>query len=966
MSDGSYLAAMYPDPVHYQTEDGEWQEIDNRLEEVPVQEDEFFAQEGEDEVVSEEHSETNSQPAQEANSAPEQKPGSSEADGSSQTVSEATEESTISSESVSSEVVSSQTESQPDDSLGNESTPVNTVPEAEEETQTVSQVLSAKSMEKADADDSTELQNKANTTKIKLSNKLKSGKTVTVQTEEGKIRWGLDGAKKVKHQVVSNPQKLDGDDAFLFLQNLTSIVRYADIFPDVDVEYILFSNRVKENIILKSRQAQQEFTETYEIGNLSVCQVDDKTIELFDEKDPDTVVYTIRAPEMTDSNGESSMDITLSIVEQKKKYLVVQIQADGSWLDEKDRAYPVTLDPVMEVDQGKPNIEDVFLSSNMASQNLNNMGSVYVGRESANYGICRTLVNFHSLPTLSPGDMVVSAQLNMLQMPNGMSPSNGSMKISVHEVTSNWTASSATWNNMSGSFDPTVIDYAVVNGSTNYSYSSWNVSKIVKGWYNGTKDQYGFMLKATDESQAVRTQYFASENSTPSGYYPGLMISYVNNAGLEGRWTYHTQSAGRAGVGYVNDYTGNLVFAAPVTGTTGERAPLSVDLYYNGYQAGRHFKNLQKGMSNGWGWKLNVIQRIDVISESNGTTENEKQKFKELEALGYKYAYLDADGTEHFFKLKENSSTEYEDEEGLKLKLTVHSNPEYYWLEFDDGSKSTFTSSGYLYRVYDSDSNYLEMTYGGAMLRSIKDGAGRVTTFTCNEHNVLTKIVAPDNRATTFTYSGGNLAAIHYPDGKSVEFAYDGNDRLVEAVNPDTSSIRYSYTDQGYEISQNRVASVKEFSSDQTVGNQVSFTYNADNSTTFTYDTSTGIVTEVTNFDGLGRSTSTINQNDFSAVSYSYTPSSVKDHTANKLTSFAATSSPVQNLLRDHSMEKANVVWSMSNWSQPGGTIVKDTSTAYLGNASYKITQNQSNPTRCGIAQEITNLIPGETGLPMR
>ena len=32
LEDGSYLAAQYPDAVHYLDEDGEWQDIDNSLE----------------------------------------------------------------------------------------------------------------------------------------------------------------------------------------------------------------------------------------------------------------------------------------------------------------------------------------------------------------------------------------------------------------------------------------------------------------------------------------------------------------------------------------------------------------------------------------------------------------------------------------------------------------------------------------------------------------------------------------------------------------------------------------------------------------------------------------------------------------------------------------------------------------------------------------------------------------------
>lgn len=160
----------------------------------------------------------------------------------------------------------------------------------------------------------------------------------------------------------------------------------------------------------------------------------------------------------------------------------------------------------------------------------------------------------------------------------------------------------------------------------------------------------------------------------------------------------------------------------------------------------------------------------------------------------------------------------------------------------------------------------------------------------------------------------------------------------------------------------NRVASSAEYSAAGAIGNKVTFTYNADNSTTFKYykagQSDDDAQKETYNFDNVGRTVSVLNA-DGSAATYSYQISSVKDATANKLTTQAGTSKPVMNLLLDNNAELNNGTWSGSNWGTPGGVFSVDSSMAYLGTKSLKITQSQTNPQRSGAVQTLTNLTPG-------
>lgn len=109
-----------------------------------------------------------------------------------------------------------------------------------------------------------------------------------------------------------------------------------------------------------------------------------------------------------------------------------------------------------------------------------------------------------------------------------------------------------------------------------------------------------------------------------------LVISYINNCGLESTWDYTSSSAGRAGTGYVNDYTGNLVWVHTGLGFSGNRMPVSINAVYNANDK----RNKAYGL--GYGWRTNYNQRVEQIT-LGGTTY---------------YRWEDEDGTRHYFMKK--------------------------------------------------------------------------------------------------------------------------------------------------------------------------------------------------------------------------------------------------------------------------------------------------------------------------
>jgi Rhs family protein len=816
------------------------------------------------------------------------------------------------------------------------------------------------------------MENKAGNTKFKLSKTIKSGNTISLHSGDFSISWGLDGANTAASQIVDNQKDTNSEshnDQFLKLKKLHNEILYKDALPGIDVQYLISSNTAKENIILKTKDTQKQFTETYQIGDLTAKQVDDKTIELFEKSDAgqEKPVYTISAPLMSDAKGIIIDAVEISILQQNAGVLKIALHTDETWLNAPERAYPATIDPEVEI-PGVTNygIHDTFVANGPGFINSNNdtMGTMYIGNETAKYKTCWILVKF-DLPQLNKGDMIVGAQLNLSQLSAGMDPSTATMQINAYEMKSSWDASTATWNNTSSAVDSAtkgnILDYVMASQATAGSWNSWDVTKAVKNWYNGATN-YGFVLKAQDEAAVARNIYFTSNYPNGENSYPYMMISFVNNAGLEDYWSYHSQSAGRAGTGAVNDYTGNLVFSTPIMNTTGERVPLDFSITYNNYRYGTHFEDQLKGDIFGWGWQSNLSERVDSVKEDSGTNAQEKEKFKMLAARGYKFIYLDEDGTEHYFKA---DGSKIIDEDGLGLEMTSGgAESEYFTMLYADGSKKTFTAAGYLYRIYDNEGNYLTLSYYGSYLSKVTDGAGRETTIDRSGTGAVTKITGPDNKETKFYYTGGNLTSITYPDNKTIQYSYDASNQLQRVTNVDGTYIQYAYYDGTTPMVKNRVKETAEYSAAGAIGNKVTFTYNTDNTTTFTYYKVVQTYApqqETFTFDRVGRTTSVLNM-DGSAATYSYTAAGTKKASANKITSQTATSAPVSNLLLDHNAERNKGTWTGSNWSSPGGTFSVDSSQYYLGSRSLKIEQKgQTNPARSGAVQKLTTLSPGTT-----
>ena len=784
--------------------------------------------------------------------------------------------------------------------------------------------------------------------------KSNSNTLVSYEAKDYPISLNYQSAKKSYIKVNDDELELKGNDAYLTLPDVSQEVLYEDVFGDVDLQYIVNPGEIKENIILKSKEAENTFTVNYNIGVLTADVVASHTINLMSGEE---VIYTISAPYMYDAAGAMSEAVTLTVNKNKNGKFRVTIVANSEWLQSVDRVYPVVLDPTITTETTKDAIDSVFVANNSSYINRNFVDrmEMLVGRETSNYGYCRSLFKF-DLPALNKGDMVVAASLNVAYYDYDVYASTTpDLQVNAHLLQGSWDKTTVTWNNCP-SYSSTILDYQMF--TRDVGWKTFDISSAVKQWYEGESTNYGILLKGASETGTMAENGFKAaiwteRYNTQTDYYPRISITYRSNKGLEDYWSYTTLSAGTAGTAYINDYTGNLVFIHGDVATTGELMPVSLEHVYNGYMADTNAKTYPHS---GRGNKLSLQQTVKA-SSYYGLSGDALDMFP--------YAYEDGDGTVHYFyKETKDGVTKYIDEDGLNLTLKVTSSG--YTITDKSDNVMTFDTGGYLKTIADADGRTATLTYKDGkntagttypFLDKITDGAGHTITLDYNTgngvatgNNQLKSIIGPDGKKIEYTVSSGCVTKITYPDNTFSTYTYDSDRAMTSACSSDGYKLEFTYTTDGSK----RVASVIE-KVDDDQGQKIVFSRKKLNQTIIRTSGDDGVygnsddIRNIYQFDNFGRTVSTkmrlASGTNMGAENYNYTAGSTADSTdlgkRNRVSASAAAGRNITNLLTNHSVESSgswtSSYWESSSYSTGTNTAAISSEDSYLGTKSIKV-----------------------------
>lgn len=502
-----------------------------------------------------------------------------------------------------------------------------------------------------DTDGQKVIENKLNSFKVKFAKNATDNKLVSIKSDKLNMKWSLVESEKVNIKTNLSVDKSNKNDNQTALKNIASSVTYSDIMKDTDITYDVQSENIKENIVLKTLDAtKNKLVFNLDIGDSEAKLNPDNSISIYNSKNEE--ISKIDSPYMYDANLESSNKLEIVLTKNKSDY-TLQIKPNEEWLNSKERAFPVTIDPTVNTSLYYQDIQDTYIYSG-DSDNPSRYEAHIIRAGGGISKIFRSLIKF-TLPTINSGDQVIDAKLNLCNYPDTeeWNPTTQALQINVHKVTSNWQQETANWIDTANTYDPKIVDYMVYqyNTSDPTMKNTCDITSIVKDWYV-TGNNYGLMLKENTEAVTGHNEAYYLSANTDAAYYlnyrPVVSITYRNQSGLEDYWSYHTQSLGRAGTSYVNDYNGNLVITNGDVQTPGNRMPIAINHVYNS-------NDKNKNISFGAGWRLNLSQMITLETIS-----------------GVQYAkYIDEDGTAHYFT-KQGTTNEYLDEDGLGLKLTLN------------------------------------------------------------------------------------------------------------------------------------------------------------------------------------------------------------------------------------------------------------------------------------------------------
>ncbi len=826
MSDGTYIAATYPEPVHYEV-NGEWKEIDNTLVEETIDDQSYFTNKNANNKV------------------------------------------------------------------------------------TFSESISEDSV------------------KIKSADGYEISLTPVTDKKEAKVKKkdveDLTSAKALKKQEKA--------DEKMVLKDKKSALKYSDVFEDTDIEYIVTSSTVKENIVVNKPQNKYVYDFTAEFGGLTPSTEADGAIGLYNEEK--ILVMRIEAPYMYDSTGEVSNNVEITYKEKKDQYIVT-VTADKKWINDDAREFPVVIDPTVKLNMDRADINDVYVDS--ANPTYSHMYSdyLYVGKNSL--GTTRTYIKYN-LPDLPDCSIVTGAALTLKQYEHD--PGSGATNyIYAYDCgTSSWSSETITWNNQpmnkTDLSSYTVLDYQkyvnnTISGNTVYAAEYvFDITKAAKNWYeNGINN--GIMLASADTSITKKSRFCSSEFSTDSQYFPSVWVSYVNNSGVEDYWTYQTVDLGRSGCAYIGDYNGTFTYIHDDVSTYGNRMPASVSHIYSSDRT--YFSGSYGNMRFGVGFKLNVLEQIVPIGSSSSLYDD-----------GYRAKHIDSDGTVHYFK-STDTANKFAHEFNEKLTITKLTNNRFL-MEDESGNKKEFSTGGFLLSATDSNSNKTTIVYSAdwKQITKIVDGAGKEITFTYDSDNYLLTISRQGRRiAFIYAYNSegvntGYLRSIRYPDNKTTTFYYGGpGGRLDNIVSYDTSDVKFTYKTVNC-----KTTAFYRISAIETRGRLVDGARSTINKLTYTYGIGETKITDrygkanYIYFDNAGR---TINIRDHEANS-SYARYNSSGNKANTLALQSGTYAHINNLVKNNSADFIdNGEWYQQIAGAGAGSATISTDYAYIGYKSFKVT----------------------------
>ena len=582
---------------------------------------------------------------------------------------------------------------------------------------------------------------------------------------------------------------------------------YEDAAPEIDLSYTACGFDVKEAIVVKAPQAAYCYAFRLTLGGLTPA-LSDGAVLLSNEAGE--VIYVIPAPYLEDAAGATSDAAAYTLSPQADGSYLLTVTADETWMNDDARAWPIQIDPTVEL-RSDNYVRGTYIRSAQPTAKAGDRSTLFAGylTTAGQQELCVQM----RLPALPKNATLVSALLSvdhvgLFTKTYANAPTGSKLQLYAYALNGLvGDAAQMTWNDVYGSGgygraqDP--LDYRTLSTSTRRQHISWDITRAVMTQYDKNNPDELFAAITLAAKDGANAAYFASLNghyskNNPYGS-PMLLVQYRHNAGVQTALSYHEQSIGRAGQGYVSDYDLQTTLVNPIATSASAVLPYTLSLVYNSAYRGTYFDAAEAGyhtlpygqMHIGAGWKLSAQQTV-ISSRLQASSDTNPDATEEY------LIYHDETGAAYYFR--KNGSV-FKDENGLNLTLTksVSGSTTVYTMKDKKDNQRIF-HNGYLITQRDANGNALHFTYNNAAYSAsgsswkpttanhrltgvtrVPSGgsAQQLMTFAYDSNRCLSEIrqtVGSATRVTKLHYSQYDaklfLTAITFPDGKQARYRY--------------------------------------------------------------------------------------------------------------------------------------------------------------------------------------------------
>ncbi|MDQ0156471.1 DNRLRE domain-containing protein [Robertmurraya andreesenii] len=667
-----------------------------------------------------------------------------------------------------------------------------------------------------DVQDKAAVENKSNKFKVKIEKEIKGERSISITDQDKSINLGLESIQEQNGTKVMPVQETKGEVK-------ENSITYPEILDGVNLKYSIGSDRVKEDIIYKEKPEDgfpEKFTYKMDLEGLEVKK-EGEIIYLLDSQTKEKLYY-IEAPYMYDSyipKGYKSNKGITSIPEEAISYnitldyevqngqLYLYMIPDQEWLNDKNRVYPITIDPTIVRITSSNLVDDTNLRSGAPTQTGGNDLELGTGlyKDSTHQNVIRSLLKFN-VSSIPQNVIITNADLNLWMS----SVSNDTpIDIGAYQMTKAWEENQASWNYSKtspytswsakgGDYVATPIDTVGGIGSLlDLSINlKWSIPvSLVNRWLANPASNYGILMKSKSESLNTYKKFISSEHSIGTEYQPLLVVTYKTGArlGIEDYWSYDTHPL-VGGASYTNLTTSNNVIQYEDFSVLGRAdSGFTFTRTYNS-------KDLEKSAL-GYGWTFTGNEKLFVSSDGiqyydeDGTTHEFTYDAKSLtyrEGAGnYEtikdtaqntYTLYNLDGTSTTFKImKVDYDTDVniayiqskEDRNGNKINYTYNSSNQLVKIATDLGN----SLSKAVDIQYNSKGQISKISYDGKEFSYRYNAAGYL------EYVDQLRYVTGEKTTTQFIYKNNRIATIIDPNGRKTDYTYE-NENLVKVQEP--------------------------------------------------------------------------------------------------------------------------------------------------------------------------------------